>query len=243
MTFEDAFRSVEEIGGWLTPEQGRLLYERAARLPPGARIVEIGSHHGRSTIMLAKAAPEAEIVAIDPYSKGDEHREVLTEKDVRTSDLERFEANLVQAGVRDRVRHVHDFSTDAVRGFEGEIDLLYIDGAHDLRTALADIRSWGALVREGGTMLIHDSFSSVGVTLAELVALFFASRFRYVGRSRTLAEYRREAVPAAGRLPNAARQAAQLPWFARNVVVKAALVGRARPLARLLGHEDEVFPY
>jgi hypothetical protein len=200
----------------------------------GARIVEIGSHHGRSTIVLASAAPEAEIVAIDPYSKDDEYREVLGEESVRTRDLEQFETNLERVGVRARVRHVHDFSTDAVRG---------IDGAHDLRTALADIRNWGALVREGGTMLIHDSFSSVGVTLAEIVALFFAASFRYVGRSRTLAEYRREHVSRAGRLPNAARQAAQLPWFARNVLVKAALVGRARPLARLLGHQDEVFPY
>ena len=243
MTFEDVFRSVEEIDGWLTPQQARLLYDRAARLTAGARIVEIGSHHGRSTIVLASAAPEAEIVAIDPYSKGDDHHEILGEEDVRTNDLEQFEANLGQAGVRARVRHVHDFSTDAVRGFDGEIDLLYIDGAHDLRTALADIRNWGALVREGGTMLIHDSFSSVGVTLAEIVALFFAARFRYVGRSRTLAEYRRESVQGAGRLPNAGRQAAQLPWFARNVLVKVALVGRARPLARLLGHQDEVFPY
>jgi predicted O-methyltransferase YrrM len=243
MTFEDVFRSVEEIDGWLTPQQARLLYDRAAHLTAGARIVEIGSHHGRSTIVLASAAPEAEIVAIDPYSKGDEYREVLGGEAVRTSDLEQFETNLERAGVRARVRHVHDFSTDAVRGFEDEIDLLYIDGAHDLRTALADIRNWGALVREGGPMLIHDSFSSVGVTLAELVALFFGGRFRYIGRSRTLAEYRRESVPGAGRLPNAGRQAAQLPWFARNVLVKAALVGRARPFARLLGHQDEVFPY
>jgi predicted O-methyltransferase YrrM len=243
MTFEEAFRSVEEIGGWLTPEQARLLYDRAARLAPGARIVEIGSHHGRSTIILAKAAPKAEIVAIDPYSKGDEHREALAPEDVRMSDLARFEANLGRAGVRARVRHVHDFSTDAVRGFESEIDLLYIDGAHDLGTALADIRSWGSLVRGGGTMLIHDSFSSVGVTLAELLSLFFGGRFHYVGRSRTLAEYRREDVPASRRLPNAARQTAQLPWFARNVLVKAALVSRARPIARLLGHRDDVFPY
>lgn len=243
MSFDDVFRSVERIGGWLTRDQARLLYERASQLPPGARIVEIGSYHGRSTIVLARAAPEAEIVAVDPYSKGDEHREVLTEQDVRMADLAQFEANLVHAGVRDRVRHVHDFSTDAVRGFEGEIDLLYIDGAHDLRTALADIRSWGAHVRAEGTMLIHDSFSSVGVTLAELVALFFGGAFRYVGRSRTLAEYRRERLPATRRLPNAARQSAQLPWFARNVLVKVALVGKARPVARLLGHRDDVFPY
>jgi Methyltransferase domain len=159
------------------------------------------------------------------------------------ADLAQFEANLVRAGVRERVRHVHDFSTDAVVGFEGQIDLLYIDGAHDLHTALADIRTWGAHVSDGGTMLIHDSFSSVGVTLAELVALFFGGSFRYVGRSRTLAEYRRENVPTSQRLPNAARQAAQLPWFARNVLVKVALVGNVRPVARLLGHQDNVFPY
>jgi hypothetical protein len=42
---------------------------------------------------------------------------------------------------------------------------------------------------------------------------------------------------------NAARQALQLPWFARNVVVKLAIATGARPLARLLGHTDETFPY
>lgn len=243
MSFEDILRSIDGIGGWLTRGQASLLYERAARLPPGARIVEIGCYHGRSTIVLARAAPEAEIVAIDPYSKGDERREVLREQDVRTADLRQFEANLMRAGVRERVRHVHSFSTDAVAGFEGEIDLLYIDGAHDLRSALADIRNWGAFVREGGTMLIHDSFSSVGVTLAELVALFFAGRFRYIGRSRTLAEYRRERVAGAARVRNAARQSAALPWFLRNVLVKMALVTGRRRLVRLLGHSDDVFPY
>jgi hypothetical protein len=92
-------------------------------------------------------------------------------------------------------------------------------------------------------MLIHDSFSSVGVTFAEVVALFCGGSFRYVGRSRTLAEYRRENLPMSERLPNALRQAAQLPWFARNVLVKLALVGNVRPVARLLGHHDDVFPY
>jgi predicted O-methyltransferase YrrM len=233
MEFDAAFASVQDIDGWLTREQARVLYDRAATLQAGARIVEIGSHHGRSTIILAKAAPETEIVAIDPYE----------EREPRPLDLQRFESNLEQAGVRARVRHVRDFSTSAVGAFEGEIDLLYIDGAHDLRTALADIRGWGAHVSQGGTMLIHDSFSSVGVTLAELVALVFGRRFRYVGRSRTLAEYRRERAAGSALAVNAARQLAQWPWFIRNVVVKVALVAKVRPVARLLGHSDDVFPY
>jgi predicted O-methyltransferase YrrM len=232
-TFADVFESVRDIDGWLTADQARLLYDRAAALAPGAVIVEIGSHHARSTIVLAKAAPEAKIVAIDPYE----------EAEPRPRDLERFEANLERAGVRSQVRHVHASSTAALGLVSGAIDLLYIDGAHDLRTARADIQGWGARVREGGTLLIHDSFSSVGVTLAEIMSLFLGGRFRYVGRSRTLAEYRREPVSLTGRAVNASRQAVSLPWFLRNVAVKAALVARAPSLARLLGHSDDVFPY
>jgi predicted O-methyltransferase YrrM len=233
MSFDDVFESVRDIDGWLTKAQARLLYERAAALSPGARIVEIGSHHGRSTIVLATAAPEAELIAIDPYE----------EDEARPADLERFEHNLERARVRDRVRHVHAASTAALPEVPGEIDLLYIDGAHDLKTAHADIEGWGARVRDGGTMLIHDSFSSVGVTLAEILSLFFGARFRYIGRSRTLAEYRREHLPAAERAVNASRQAVSLPWFVRNVVVKVALVGKVPVVARALGHRDRVFPY
>ena len=231
--FVDVFESVRDIDGWLTEEQARLLYERAAGLAPGAVIVEIGSHHARSTIVLAKAAPEAQIVAVDPYE----------ETEPRPQDLQLFESNLERAGVRSQVRHVHASSTAALELVSGAIDLLYIDGAHDLHIARADIQGWGARVREGGTLLIHDSFSSVGVTLAEILSLFFGRSFRYVGRSRTLAEYRREPVSVTGRAVNASRQATSLPWFLRNVAVKAALVVHAPSLARLLGHSDDVFPY
>ncbi len=51
-----------------------------------------------------------------------------------------------------------------------------------------------AASQPGGTMLIHDSFSSVGVTLAILRALALGRRFRYVGRSGSMTEYRRELV-------------------------------------------------
>jgi predicted O-methyltransferase YrrM len=231
--FDEVFDSIRDIDGWLTQDQARLLYDRAAALPPGSRIVEIGSHHGRSTIVLATAAPEAELVAIDPYE----------EDEPRPADLELFEQNLERAGVAEQVRHVHAPSTAALSELPGRVDLLYIDGAHDLRTAHADVRGWGARVREGGTMLIHDSFSSVGVTLAEVLSLFFGDRFRYVGRSRTLAEYRRERLPPAGRVVNASRQALSLPWFIRNVVVKVALHMRMPAVARALGHHDRVYPY
>ncbi len=93
-------------------------------------------------------------------------------------------------------------------------------------------------------MLIHDSFSSVGVTLAIVRELMFGRRFRYVGRSRSLTEYRADlGRGVTARLVNAARQIAQLPWFVKNLALKILLkAGLGRPLARVTGREPE-WPY
>ena len=98
-------------------------------------------------------------------------------------------------------------------------------------------------MNDDGTMLIHDSFSSIGVTLAILTQLLSGKRFRYVGRSGSLAEYHREQLSIGARLRNAGRQLVQLPWFLRNVIVKLLLVLHLEPLTRLLGHKTGDWPY
>ena len=132
---------------------------------------------------------------------------------------------------------------DAHAAVAGAIDVVYVDGAHRFRPARDDIVRWGERVRDGGTMLVHDSFSSIGVTLATLTSITLGAHWRYVGRTSSLAEYRREPLGLGARVSNAARQLAQLPWFARNVVVKVALLTRVYPLARLLGHRGRDWPY
>ena len=107
-----------------------------------------------------------------------------------------FERNLVAAGVRHRVRHVAAGSSDAHGSVAGEIDVLFIDGAHRYAAARADLHDWGRRVSSGGTMLVHDAFSSVGVTAAIMRELVFGRRYRYVGRSRSLAEYRADLAAA-----------------------------------------------
>jgi hypothetical protein len=195
-------------------------------------------------IVLATAAPVGvELVAIDPHGGNDRGPQEIdgyvTEAE---QDFEQFHANLRRAGVHDRVTHVRSFSSDARAEVRGPIELLYIDGAHRYRPALDDIRQWGAKVAGGGTMLIHDSFSSVGVTLALLSSTFVGSSFRYIGRSGSMTEYRRESLRPGQRVRNALRQAASLPWFARNVLVKVCIMAKLRPLYRLLG-SDGNWPY
>jgi predicted O-methyltransferase YrrM len=226
VSFEQAWAAVDGIDGWMTEGQGRALFDTAAACPASGTIVEIGSYHGRSTVVLALAAPTgAELVAIDPHAGNDRGPQQLEGyADEAEDDHGRFRTNLERAGVADRVRHLRQFSDAALVDAPDQIDVLYIDGAHRYGPARADIRDWGALVGDGGTMLIHDSFSSIGVTLAIVRELVWSRRFRYVGRSRSLAIYR--ADPNAARLANALRQLGQLPWFVRNVALKLLITIR-----------------
>jgi len=224
-----------------------MLADAAAACPPDGEIVEIGSFRGKSTIVLAQSAPEgAAIVAIDPHAGNDRGpQEIEGFADEAASDRHVFEENLAAAGVRHRVRHVPEYSNRAHSAVHGSIDVLYIDGAHRYGPARADIRDWGSRVADGGTMLIHDSFSSVGVTMAIIRELMFGGRFRYIGRSRSLTHYRADlggGGPLA-RLRNAARQGAELPWFARNVALKVLLsAGLGKVLTRF-GRTAPEWPY
>ena len=242
--FAPVLAAVAGVEGWMTDAQARRLWDGARRVAPGGRIVEIGSFRGRSTIVLASAAGrDVAVVAIDPHGGGDRGPNEIT-PDARRGDAdhETFHANLRTAGVDERVSHVRRPSGQALSDVAGAIDLLYIDGAHRYRFAKPDIELWGARVSPGGTMLIHDAYSAVGVMLAQLRLLFAARRFRYVGRSGSLAEYRREDLGPRERRDNVLAQAAALPYFVRNCVVKAALVARLRPLARALGEHGH-WPY
>jgi predicted O-methyltransferase YrrM len=243
--FEETLAAVADVEGWMTDAQARRLWDRALDVAPGGRIVEIGSFRGRSAIVLARAAADdVEVVAIDPHAGTDRGpQEITTTPAHGNADHDAFVANLGRAGVADRVRHVRRGSQEAGRDVADPIDLLYVDGAHRFAPARADIREWGRRVAVGGTMLIHDSFSSVGVTAAIATELVATRRFRYAGRSGSLAEYHREDLDTRVRIANAGRQLAELPYFVRNLLVKVLIVLRLRPLTRLLGNRTGEWPY
>lgn len=245
VTFDQVEATVADVEGWMTAGQARRLWDCARAVFDDGRIVEIGSFRGRSLIVLASAASAGvEVVAIDPHAGNDRGPQELEgfAKEAST-DVGVFRANLAAAGVAHRVRHVRKFSAEALGDVAGDIDLLYIDGAHRFRPALDDIRRWSAKITPGGDLLIHDCFSSVGVTGALVATLFFSPQFRYLGRSQSMTHYRREPVQGAERWTNAGRQVAQLPWFVRNVVIKVLILAHLGSLTRLVGHDPETWPH
>lgn len=244
--FAEILQGVADVEGWMSPDQAKELFDAARSCHPGDQIVEIGSFRGRSTIVLARAAPEGvDIVAIDPHAGNDRGpQEIEGFAAEATTDHDVFNENLAIAGVADRVRHIREMS-DVAHGYvSGEIAVLYIDGAHRFAPARQDIAEWGARVRPGGTLLIHDSFSSIGVTAAIARELIFGKRFRYVGRARSMTVYHAD-LDGTGRsrVVNSLRQVAQLPWFAKNVALKVLLTLKLGAVLKRLGRPAPEWPY
>src|SRR3954447_1297144 len=126
-SFEAALAAVDGVEGWMTDAQARRLFEAGTRVPPGGRIVEIGSFRGRSTIILSLAAAQGvEVVAIDPHGGGDRGPQEITPDAVRgDEDFRTFQDNLRRAGVEGRVRHVRLPSEAALDEIPAPYELLY----------------------------------------------------------------------------------------------------------------------
>jgi hypothetical protein len=229
--FEAAWALAETVPGWLTKAQGRRLWNEATKLPGGSAAVEIGSHKGRSTVVLGRALQRrGTLYAIDPFVEG----RLFGGPDTRKT----FYATLDRAGIDSLVEHVDDYSTRVRPGWTSAFALLYIDGKHDYWTCSDDL-AWSEHLDQGAAVLVHDAFSSVGVTLAIIAKVLPSRELSYEGREGSLATFRRRPPGLADR----GRILAELPWWMRNVVVKVLLRLRLRHLARLLGHSGRYDPY
>ncbi len=224
--------ATQEISGWLKEGQARLLWDEARSLPPASSVLEIGSHQGRSTVVLGRALREGggTVIAIDPFVEGKLFGGLSTR--------EKFERNVTGAGLDDVVDLVPDYSTALRPTWTRSFEMLYIDGKHDYWTLSDDLR-WAVHLPEGAAVVIHDCYSSIGVTLGILRHVLFSSTLAYERRSDSQALFRVRRPRAADRL----RILAEIPWWLRNVLVKVLLRLRLRPVARLLGHDSPYDPY
>lgn len=220
-----------EVPGWLTDDQAATLRSAAATVPPGGCVVEVGSHQGRSTVVLADAVPaDGTVVAVDPFVRDWRYGAPDTEA--------RLRAHLAERGLTERVDVRVTTSEAALATWDGPVDLVYVDGKHDYWSTCHDL-GWSRWLPRGGTLLVHDSFSSLGVTLALLRTLATSRRLAYRGRIGSLARLEVTAPTPADR----ARVLGELPWFGRNLVVKVLLRLRARRLAGWLGHHGAADPF
>jgi predicted O-methyltransferase YrrM len=168
------------IEGWLTVEEGELLYQLARACNGEGVIVEIGSFKGKSTIWLAKGSlggAGVRVYAVDPHTGSAEHRQ--GEQPVWTYD--EFVTNLLRAGVESVVEPVVATSAEAAAHFDQPVEMLFIDGDHRYEMVRQDFDLWFPKLVEGGCLLMHDTIRWAGPRRVARESIYRSKNFRHVG--------------------------------------------------------------
>ena len=139
-SLEALWPAVDAVPGWLTRAQAAALWQAVTDAGAAPVVVEIGSHHGRSTLVLASARADVRVTAVDPF--------VTARLFAGPGVQESLRENLRRLGVDRRVVVAPTTSRAAGDEWSGPVDVLYIDGKHDYWTVTDDLR-WAEHVRAG----------------------------------------------------------------------------------------------
>ena len=229
MSFAAAWEAACDVEGWLTEAQARRLFAAAGAVPRRRadrrdRLVprSVGDRPRPRRAAGRRGRVHRPARRLGPRARRRSRREPA----LGEADLAAFRRNLERAGVSDRVRHVRDFSTVALRAFDGPVDLLFVDGAHRFGPARADLVRWGARVARRRAdarprrVLVdrRDARAADDDRPAAVVAVR--------GREGSLAAYVRSSP--AGRAQPGLRELRELPWFAANLVRKGLIAAGVR---------------
>jgi predicted O-methyltransferase YrrM len=159
---------IDQVKGFLDPEEGRAL-QRA--LSAGAALgpaLEIGAYCGKSAIWLGSAAKALGIplFSVDHHRGSEEnqpgwiyHDADLWDAEANAMDtLPHMRRALRQAGLEEVVIPVVARSAILARHWGTPLGFVFIDGGHTMPAALDDYRGWTPHLVRGGMLAIHDVF-------------------------------------------------------------------------------------
>ncbi len=173
-------RLTDGVEGFLSDDEAVYLMRLAAQGGGAGAIVEIGSYHGRSTVVLAhgsRAAGRERVVAVDPHLGG---------------AVGAFHDTLARGGMADHVTPQVATSDAAAAAWRGPIRLLWIDGSHVEEQVRRDFRNWLPHVVDGGIVAFHDTYEYDGVRRVIDGEVVHASDLALVGLVDTIAAFRRQ---------------------------------------------------
>lgn len=196
---------IDTVKGFLHPDEGAALYQFALETGALGPCLELGSYCGKSTVYLGTAARDArtQVFAVDHHRGSEEHQlgEEYHDPDLFDAAAQRLDSlpalrhTLVSADLEPWVIPVVAASEQAGRFWTIPLGMVFIDGGHSLKAALADYRTWSRHIKSGGILAIHDIFPNPedgGQAPFEIYQLALASGlFVEVEMRRTLAILRR----------------------------------------------------
>jgi len=164
--FDEAM--IENVKGFLDPDEGKRLYDTALSVAGQGPCLEIGSYCGKSAIYIGMACREKNgiLFSIDHHSGSEEQQpgeeyfdpELFDYASWRMNTLEKFRKTLEKAGLEETVVPIVSRSDVAERMWASPLHFVFIDGGHSYETALTDFNCWAKHIVSGGYLLIHDIF-------------------------------------------------------------------------------------
>ena len=147
--FQDIWEKSSRIEGAFSPEEAKVLFNKSMICGDISNIVEIGSYLGRSSTVLGQVAKyrNHNLTCIDPFIDGCGN--------IKAKDMEKhFRQNMDSLNLKYELLAMK--SEDAVKIYDKEISLLFIDGDHTKQGVKKDKELWLPKVKVGGYALFHD---------------------------------------------------------------------------------------
>jgi MMP 1-O-methyltransferase len=155
--------------GFLSEEEGDVLFKLAQQCSRVAPCVEIGSYCGRSTLFLGEGCRYGRynLFSIDHHRGSAEQQpgeqyfdpEFYDEAAQSPNTLPEYLRNLALAGLLNCIIPVFGDSVRVARNCAGlRVSLVFIDGGHSESDVDGDFEHWGRLVIPGGYLCFHDIY-------------------------------------------------------------------------------------
>lgn len=110
-------------------------------------VVEVGAYEGGGSVAIrASMAPGGKLTVVDPYPRG---RLGFSAPLVTARRLARRQPHVRTCWIRAP-------SLEAARLWEGDLDVVVIDGVHTLEAVCKDWWAWGGFVRSGGVLVVRN---------------------------------------------------------------------------------------
>lgn len=142
----------------LSTQEKVFLYQKACSLNSSSTIVEIGSYLGASSCFLAEGAKQtnSRVYCVDTWQN-----EGMTEG-IRDT----FGEFMNNVSTLKNITPLRGTSTTVANGFNGPIDLLFIDADHSYEAVITDLKCWVPKLKPEGWLLLHDWGWAEGVQRA-----------------------------------------------------------------------------
>lgn len=181
---------IKEIEGWLDDKEADLLIATTLKacleLPSLHVLVEIGSYHGKSTVLLGSVVkayfPAAKVYAIDPHDGTvgavDQGLQSLP------PSLQKFKTNIENAGLGEVIELIQDYSFHV--NWDKPISLLFIDGLHDYPNVARDFWHFSGWIRPGGYIAFHDYADYYPGVMAFVDELLVTNSYQKIQQANSL---------------------------------------------------------